>query len=80
MPKHLHALQVGAPDPEHRTSPILGRLDDEGEPTLDNELESGACYFNDQRYAVGEYVRSGDELLHCVEHGVWLKVMETRPD
>ena len=77
MLKHHDTLQVGAPDPEHRTSPILSRLDDLGEPSLDSELESGACYFNDRRFAIGDYVRSGDELLHCVEHGVWLKVMES---
>jgi hypothetical protein len=73
--KRHYAPQVGAPDPERRTSPIL-HLDDEGEPSLDNELESGACYFNDQRYSIGDMVRSGDELLHCVERGVWQKVME----
>jgi hypothetical protein len=77
MTTRLHAPQVGAPDPERRNSPILDRWDG-GEPDLDSELEGSACYFNDQRYDIGEYVRSGDELLHCSERGIWLKVTEER--
>jgi hypothetical protein len=72
-----HAMQVGAPDPELRNSPILDAWD-RGEPSLDAELESAACYFNNQRFAIGDYVHSGDELLHCTDRGVWIKVMEER--
>jgi hypothetical protein len=78
MEKLHHAPQVGAPDPERHNSPIIDRQESE-EPTLDYEMESDACYFNDQRYEIGEYVRSGDELLHCAEHGIWLKLAEERP-
>ncbi len=60
---------VGAPDPELKMSPML----DEEEETLDTELEAGACYFNGLSYAIGQYVRSGDEVLHCVERGVWVR-------
>lgn len=63
-------VQVGAPDPERRTSPIL---DEYEELSLDMELESGACYFNDAAYPIGAYVRSGSELLHCEERGVWVR-------
>jgi len=76
MDKSQHPPQVGAPDPERRTSPILGRETDTGELSFDAELETGACLFNDQRYALGDYVRSGSELLHCTDRGVWLKVRE----
>lgn len=69
--------QVGAPDPEHRTSPIV---DEDEELSLDLELEVGACYFNDASYPVGQYVRSGSELLHCEERGVWVRKGELRPD
>jgi len=69
--------QVGAPDPELRNSPIIDARDSE-ELSLDTELESDACYFNNQRFVIDEYVHSGDELLHCIEHGVWVKVMEER--
>ena len=61
---------VGAPDPELKTSPIL---DNDEEETLDAELEAGACYFNGASYGIGEYVRSGSEVLRCVERGVWVR-------
>jgi hypothetical protein len=61
---------VGAPDPELRNSPIL---DDEEEESLDAELESASCYFNGVSYAIGEYLRSGDEVLRCVGRGVWVR-------
>ena len=62
--------QVGAPDPELRTSPIF---DDEdiGELSLDEELETGVCYFNDQHFPIGAYACSGNELLRCEDRGVW---------
>ena len=65
-----HVVQVGAPDPEKRTSPIL---DDDEEFALDLDRETGACWFNGVRYPVGAYVTSGSELLHCEEHGVWVR-------
>ena len=64
--------QVGAPDPEQKTSPIFDDSDREF-LSLDTELEEGVCYFNDQIYKVGEYVCSGDELLCCEEFGVWIR-------
>ena len=76
MSNHVHAPQVGAPDPEKRTSPILDRLTEGGELSLDAELETGACFFNDLRYAIGDYIRSGHELLHCNGRGVWSKIGE----
>jgi len=66
--------QVGAADPEHKTLPIVDE-----ELTLDLELETGACYFNDVAYPVGQYVSSGSELLHCEERGVWVRTGEMRP-
>jgi hypothetical protein len=49
------------------------------EPSFDLELETGACYFNGAAYPIGDYVRSGSELLHCEERGVWVRVGEMRP-
>ncbi|HXV10480.1 MAG TPA: hypothetical protein VD839_06720 [Burkholderiales bacterium] len=62
--------QVGAPDPERRTSPIL---EEDEELSLDSEVETGVCYFNDVAYPRGQYLRSGSELLHCEERGVWVR-------
>lgn len=42
-----HVPQVGAPDPELRTSPIFDEYED---VSLDLELETGACYFNNTLY------------------------------
>lgn len=71
-----HLPEVGAPDPELLTSPIFDEYD---EISLDMELEAGACYFNDVAYPVGQYVRSGSELLRCEGRGVWMRVGEMRP-
>jgi hypothetical protein len=68
--------QVGAPDPERDTSPIL---DEEEEMSLDLELERPGCYFNDVAYSIGEYVRSGSDLLRCEEPGIWVRKGEMRP-
>ena len=76
MLKH-HIPDVGAPDPELKTSPIF---DEYEEISLDMELEATACYFNDVAYPIGQYVRSGSELLHCERRGVWMRAGEVRPD
>jgi hypothetical protein len=70
--------QVGAPDPERRTSPIFDE-DDADDLSLDLELETGVCYFNDVAYRIGQYVRSGSELLRCEERGVWVREGELPP-
>jgi hypothetical protein len=75
-----HLPQVGAADPERRTSPIFDDEEDELAPDADLELEAGVCYFNDVAYSLGQYVLSGDELLHCEERGVWVRKGEQRPD
>lgn len=74
MLKTGHPTQVGAPDPERKTSPILDETsgDDEG-LTHNFEPETGICYFNGKPFAIGEYVCSGNELLHCEERGVWVR-------
>ncbi len=71
-----HVLQLGAPDPERKSSPILDEFE---EIFLDMEIEAGVCYFNDIAYPIGAYVLSGSELLHCEERGVWVRKGEMRP-
>lgn len=73
----VHLPQVGAPDPELKNSPIFDEYD---EISLDLELESGACYFNDVAYPLGQYVLSGSDLLRCEGRGVWTRRGEMRPD
>ena len=52
-----HAPKVGAPDPELKNSPIFDSSD-EHDPSLDLELETGVCYFNNESYTIGSYVCS----------------------
>ncbi|WP_455235091.1 hypothetical protein [Thiogranum longum] len=78
MHKSSDAPKVGAPDPELRNSPIFDESSAEF-LSLDLELETGACYFNGEAYPVGQYVCSGDELLHCEERGVWVRKGVCKP-
>ena len=45
-----HVEQVGSPDQELNTSPIL---DDSEDISFDQELEAEACYFNNAAYPIG---------------------------
>jgi hypothetical protein len=69
-------VKVGAPDPELKTSPII---DQDEELSLDAELEGPVCYFNDVAYPIGECVASSDEVLCCVERGIWVRKGEIEP-
>jgi hypothetical protein len=71
-----HLPQLGAPDPELKNSPIV---DEEQEPSLDWELETGVCYFNDVAYPLGQCVLSGSEVLRCSDRGVWVRIGERAP-
>ena len=72
-----HPPKVGAPDPTLRTSPILEGIDEDF--SLDTEIETGVCYFNNVAYPIGTYVQSGDELLKCEGRGVWVREGERHP-
>lgn len=65
-------IQVGAPDMELKNSPIFDETDSDF-LSLDLELEEGVCYFNNEIFAIGEFVCSGNELLCCEERGVWVR-------
>jgi hypothetical protein len=71
-------LQVGAPDPELETSPIVGDEDDV-EVEVEPNVPAGACYFNSVAYRIGDSVASGNEWLHCEAPGVWVCEGELRP-
>ena len=72
---------VGAPDPELRSSPIVDEAAyDEHAGSPDLEIEEGVCYFNGEAFPIGQYVRSGSEVLLCTGGGVWVRQGEKRPD
>jgi len=66
------APNVGAPDPELRNSPIFDSSDSD-DLSFDLELEEGVCFFNNESFALGKYICSGNELLHCAGRGVWVR-------
>jgi hypothetical protein len=68
--------QVGAPDPELETSPIL---DEEEREDIEPEGSGSLCYFNGATYRVGDYVLSGTEVLRCERPGLWVRQGELRP-
>lgn len=72
--------QLGAPDPERKTSTVIDESEyDETAASPDLELEAPVCYFNDEAFAHGDYVQSGDEVLQC-DRGVWVRKGEKRPE
>lgn len=79
MNEQIHVTQVGAPDPEKATSPIIeeGRKDQEVDE-LDTTAGE-ACMFNGTHFAEGMYVCSGNELL-CCRQGHWVQSGSCDPD
>lgn len=71
-----HHPQVGAPDPERDTSPIL---DEDEREDIEPEAASTFCLFNGVAYHTGAYVVSGDEVLRCEAPGLWVRQGELPP-
>lgn len=76
MNAHTHPShpQVGSPDPNRDTSPIVCEDEVEVEPSV----VAGTCTFNGVAYAIGAYVQSGSEVLRCEAPGVWVREGELR--
>jgi hypothetical protein len=67
--------QVGAPDPNRETSPIL---DEDEREDIEPDVESAFCTFNGVAYRVGSFVLSGHEVLRCEPPGLWVRQGERR--
>ncbi|WP_455218477.1 hypothetical protein [Kaarinaea lacus] len=66
-------IQVGSPDPELKTSPIVEETSEDFEFIMQEFEDLPVCYFNNTSFASGRYVCSGSgELLHC-EKGLWVR-------
>ncbi|WP_455198366.1 hypothetical protein [Kaarinaea lacus] len=73
MANEQSAIQVGSPDPELKTSPIIEDTSEDFEFTTQELDDLPVCYFNNTSYASGKYVCSGSgELLHC-QKGHWVR-------
>lgn len=64
-------VQLGAPDPERKNSPVAWETDEDTEVLREAVPDEAVCYFNDQAYQHGTVVMSGSVLLRC-DHGLWL--------
>jgi hypothetical protein len=68
---------LGAPDPERRTSPIAWESDEDTEALREAVPDEAVCFFNDVAYRDGTVVESGSVRLRC-DRGVWLPAGATR--
>lgn len=66
-----HPIDLGAPLPDLKNSPIYSGIDDERE-FIDIEIpEERMCYFNGKSFAHGTYIKSGSDILLC-DLGAWV--------
>mgnify|MGYP000648464769 CR=1 FL=1 len=65
-------IDLGAPIPELKNSPIIGNVDDERELIEPEIPEERSCYFNDQSYRHGTHIKSDSIILLC-DRGVWVE-------
>ena len=73
MTSRQTTVQVGSPDPELKTSPIMEDQDEDYDVTAQEVEDLPICFFNDTSYQNGAYVCSGSgELLHC-NSGIWVR-------
>jgi hypothetical protein len=79
MSSRMRVPQVGAPDPELKTSPIVEEVSEELEEAAREITETPLCYFNGKPHRHGEFVCSGSEMLRC-ERGVWVMEGSCDPD
>ena len=72
-------LNLGAPDPERKNSPIAWEMEEDPETLREGVPEEPVCYFNDQAYADATVIKSGAVLLRC-DRGVWVPAAASDPD
>jgi hypothetical protein len=70
-PQHRSLPQVGAADPELRTSPIAEEEDEDTDVVRQQLPGAAQCLFNGKAYPHGTYVASGSQVLRC-NYGVWI--------
>ena len=71
--------QVGDQDPEKRNSPVADENDEMEYDLHENVRGLSSCFFNDNSYPDGSFVRSGVTLLRC-DRGVWVVAGSSDPD
>jgi hypothetical protein len=69
---------VGAIDPELRTSPVAEELTEDSDTLRLEAPEVDVCYFNGEVFRSGELVRSGTMILKCHD-GLWIEAGPADP-
>lgn len=78
--KNQQLQNLGAPDPEAKTSPIMEETDEKFDELAQELEELAICYFNNVAYDSGSFACSGSgELLRC-EKGIWVREGGCDPD
>ncbi|UTW02960.1 hypothetical protein KDX31_16765 [Amphritea atlantica] len=72
-------IDVGAQDPELKTSPITGEMDEDFDLLSQVSDDHAACLFNNATYPHGCYVTSGTVMFVC-NNGIWLNVGSSDTD
>lgn len=72
MSEKIHLPQVGAQDPELKTSPIAEESDEEYDVIKQEVPGEPVCYFNNTPYKNSQRVCSGSTRLRC-NYGVWIR-------
>jgi len=79
MTELKYTKDVGAPDPELKSSPIAEENDEETDVLRQEEPGEPVCYFNNESFETGAYVKSGTSILKCV-YGIWVPSGPADPD
>ncbi len=72
MNAQAQRTQVGAPDPNAKTSLIAEEMDEEYDVARLAVPGEPVCYFNNHQFGHGQEICSGSTRLQC-RHGVWLR-------
>jgi hypothetical protein len=71
--------EVGAVDPELKTSPIAQEFDEDSDTLRQQVPGERVCYFNGRSYSHGVYVKSGTQVFKC-QYGLWMEAGPGDPD
>ena len=77
---HIDQIDVGAADPELKTSPILEEMDEEYEVLLQEVEDQAVCWFNNSSYNDGSYVCSSSRIRLYCDKGLWIRRGGCDPD
>lgn len=78
MASHIGTPDVGAIDPELKTSPVVEEMAEDADAIRQIAPVDDVCLFNGVAFKTGEYVRSGTMILEC-RHGLWVEIGPADP-